>query len=61
MSVFVIRTQEVERTREFFETLGLTFVQEQHGDGPVHFACEANGVVFEIYPTDKKSAAKFIE
>lgn len=61
MSVFVIRTQEVERTRAFFEKLGLAFVQEQHGDGPIHFACEQNGVVFEIYPTGSINSCRFIE
>jgi lactoylglutathione lyase len=61
MSVFVVRTNEVARTVEFFEKLGLSFVREQHGNGPIHFACERNGIVFEIYPTEKKNTCKFIE
>ena len=61
--VFVIKTAELEKTRAFFETLGLTFVEEKHGKGPVHYACERNGVVFEIYPQGKDGldSFKFIE
>jgi hypothetical protein len=34
----------------FYEALGLTFTEEQHGAGPVHFACEQEGFVIELYP-----------
>jgi lactoylglutathione lyase len=62
MTVLVLRTPDVERTKEFFSKLGLTFVQEKHGDGPLHYACEYNGEVFEIYPTEKNTArAKFLD
>lgn len=61
MSVFVIRTQDVERTVEFFREFNLEFVQEQHDDGPVHFACQVGDNVFEIYPTEKKNSNKFID
>ncbi len=48
--VRVIRTGDMEGTRRFYEALGLAFVEEQHGDGPRHYACERNGCVLEIYP-----------
>lgn len=48
--VAVIRTRRLEEAVEFFTALGLTFVREQHGAGPVHYATEANGQVFELYP-----------
>jgi len=28
----------------------LTFTEEPHGKGPIHFACEGGGMVFELYP-----------
>ena len=37
-----------------FECLGLTFVREQHGEGPEHYACEKDGRVLEIYPKKNK-------
>jgi hypothetical protein len=48
--VFVIKTDDPIKLRDFFTKLGLSFVQEQHDGGPVHYACEVNGKVFEIYP-----------
>lgn len=48
---YVIKSRDPERLKAFFEDFGLTFVPEQHGDGPVHFACASpSGKVFEIYP-----------
>ena len=41
---------ETAATRQFYETLGLEFVEEKHGEGPVHFACDFLGMVLEIYP-----------
>jgi hypothetical protein len=50
--VLVLKTNEPERLRRFFEAIGLEFVREQHGAGPVHFACGGHGKVFEIYPEE---------
>jgi len=49
-NTFVIRTDDVEVVREFLENFGLSFVSEKHGDGPVHYSCETDGKVIEIYP-----------
>ena len=50
-TVAVIRTSQTDAVLTLFRDLGLTFVREQHGDGPVHWSAEANGAVLEIYPT----------
>lgn len=57
MQTFVIKTPDINQAVAFFTQLGLTFVQEKHGDGPVHYACERNGIVFEIYPSTKPSGS----
>jgi len=36
--------------RTFYAALGIEFTEEQHGDGPVHYAGRLGDVVFEIYP-----------
>ena len=36
-------------TCEVYRAIGLTFVKEKHGDGPVHYAHESQGLVLEIY------------
>jgi cupin superfamily acireductone dioxygenase involved in methionine salvage len=51
MSVLVLRVDDMERVRMFFEQMGLTFVKEKHGKGPEHFAAEHGENVLEIYPS----------
>jgi catechol 2,3-dioxygenase-like lactoylglutathione lyase family enzyme len=34
----VLRCADLERSRAFYEALGLTVVPEQHGAGPAHFS-----------------------
>ena len=51
LSLLVIRCQNLELSRLFYEGLDLKFIREKHGDGPKHYAAEADGFVFELYPT----------
>lgn len=60
MTVLVIRTEKMEETKQFFQSIGLEFVEEKHGNGPAHWACEINGNVLEIYPEqENKSSLQF--
>lgn len=56
-NVYVIKTDEPEELRRFFEALGLSFQDEKHGNGPEHVSCERNGQVLEIYPETGHEAA----
>lgn len=49
-SLVVIRTAQLETALSFYGALGLSFVEEQHGAGPVHYSCDLGGMVLEIYP-----------
>ena len=51
LGFIVLRTQQIEEVRVFYTTIGLTFVEGQHGTGPKHYACDLEGIVIEIYPT----------
>lgn len=42
--------RDVERTAQLYRLLGLGFVEEQHGGGPVHLASVTDAFVLEIYP-----------
>jgi lactoylglutathione lyase len=53
LNLLVLRAEDPERLCEFYSALGLRFVREQHGKGPVHHASEIGGSVFEIYPRGK--------
>lgn len=50
LNLVVLRSKNVQALVEFYHAAGLDFVQEQHGSGPVHFACDLGGMVIEIYP-----------
>jgi len=48
--VLRVRQQLLERSIVFYECLGFSFKEEKHGKGPVHYASESNGYLFELYP-----------
>ncbi|MBJ7539712.1 VOC family protein [Marinomonas transparens] len=50
ISLLVLRCQDIEISKDFYQLLGLTFVKEKHGSGPAHYSCEYDGCVFELYP-----------
>ena len=50
LNLLVLRTVDVDRLRSFYALIGLTFRQEQHGTGPVHYSAASGGATLEIYP-----------
>jgi catechol 2,3-dioxygenase-like lactoylglutathione lyase family enzyme len=50
LNLVVIFSNDIQRSVEFYTSLGLTFTRERHGNGPEHFASEIGALVFEIYP-----------
>ncbi|MDN3555495.1 VOC family protein [Halomonas maura] len=50
ITLLVLRCKELEASKRFYELLGFRFVKEQHGDGPIHYASQDAGMVFELYP-----------
>jgi catechol 2,3-dioxygenase-like lactoylglutathione lyase family enzyme len=48
---------DLEKSRAFFELLGMTFTKHAHGSGPEHYAHEDELGVFELYPRKEASAA----
>lgn len=51
LNLVVIQSSNLENSVSFYQNFGLVFHKEQHGNGPVHFACEIENIVFEIYPS----------
>jgi len=54
--LLVLRTSSPDKLREFYECLGLSFDQEQHGKGPIHFAAAMGDAIVEIYPLNSDVA-----
>ena|SRR5258706_15365265 len=50
LNLLVLRTADLERALAFYQAIGLTFVQEQHSSGPIHYACDMGALVVELYP-----------
>ena len=51
LNLVVLFAENVDESVRFYATLGLDFVAEQHGGGPVHHAAVLpGGPVLEIYP-----------
>ncbi|HLD00154.1 MAG TPA: glyoxalase/bleomycin resistance/extradiol dioxygenase family protein [Candidatus Nanoarchaeia archaeon] len=55
LSLIVLRSKDIDSLRIFYELLGFSFSQEQHGNGPIHYASTNREVVIELYPTLKKN------
>lgn len=50
INLIVIRTANLDIILKFYNMLGLCFIEEKHGNGPIHYSCSLDGVVLEIYP-----------
>ena len=52
LNLLVLRCRDIERAKAFYELFGMNFVQEQHGNGPVHYASTDESGVLELYPAE---------
>jgi lactoylglutathione lyase len=58
LSFLVLRTTRIDACLEFYRRLGLAFIEEKHGKGPVHFSSLSSGVLIEIYPQPQKNVTE---
>lgn len=56
VNLVVLRAADLGACRRFYACFGMTFVQEQHGAGPVHYSASGPQGVFEIYPAGERDA-----
>ena len=56
LNLVVLRSSNLEEAAKFYREIGFVFTRHAHGSGPEHYASEANGMVFEIYPLSPKSS-----
>jgi lactoylglutathione lyase len=55
LKLLVLYSAQLDQTLAFYKTLGLAFVEEKHGAGPLHYACDTGEMVIEIYPASPAS------
>lgn len=56
----VLFAAEPEKTADFYRVAGIALEEEDHGEGPVHFAAEVGGVHVAIYPAGSSGRAPTI-
>jgi lactoylglutathione lyase len=49
----VVYAADTARTAMFYRAVGVDLQDEDHGEGPVHFAADLDGVHFAIYPASE--------
>ena len=57
MASLVLFAGDTAATAAFYRALGLELADEDHGEGPVHFAVELGPVHFAIYPAQAPGRA----
>jgi len=55
VNLIVLYVLDIELTKDWLGEFGLVFDQHQHGNGPIHYGCEHEGLVLEVYPATDKS------
>ena|SRR3989344_7324475 len=55
INLIVLNCKNLEESINFYETLGLKFQEEQHGKSPVHYSCQIDGILLELYPIQKEA------
>ena len=49
LSSLVLFTGNIDQTRAFYRAVGLDLDDEDHGDGPRHYATDISGVHFALF------------
>lgn len=61
IALVIVYTGRLEECREFYTRLGLSFVAEQHGQRPAHYAATLpDGTVVELYPATEQRPASSV-
>jgi lactoylglutathione lyase len=49
LNLLLLRVAELAKARSYYERLGMSFTEEQHGKWPLHLSTNLEGTVFELY------------
>src|SRR5436309_889163 len=56
LNLLVLKTLQLERLQAFYSALGIVFVEERHGNGPLHYSGTIGDLVLELYPLPASAA-----
>jgi lactoylglutathione lyase len=54
LRLLVIRCADIEKSKRFYEVLGMNFIRESHNGSSIHYSTKIGGLVFEIYPSSAR-------
>jgi catechol 2,3-dioxygenase-like lactoylglutathione lyase family enzyme len=57
LAFVTLYARRLEETAALYRLLGLEFVEERHGSGPLHLAAMTSGLALEIYPGEEVDCA----
>jgi predicted enzyme related to lactoylglutathione lyase len=55
LNLLVLKTHHLDQLKLFYSALGLSFVEEKHGEGPSHLAAQVGNLVLELYPLSESA------
>jgi lactoylglutathione lyase len=61
LNLLVLRVAALAEARRFYERLGMSFTEEQHGKGPLHLSANLDGTVFELYPQTESESSTSVD
>lgn len=57
LDALVLTCADLDAARAFYAALGLPLEAEDHGEGPLHYACELGPVHFALFAAREEGAA----
>jgi len=59
LSLVVLKSLQIDPLKSFYRTLGIDFVEEQHGKGPIHFSAQIGDTLPERVFAVKSPGTEF--
>jgi len=60
LKYLVIKCNDLEKSKAFYEAIGFRPVKEKHGNGAEHYSFAVNDFVIELYPSSKRVEGNLI-
>lgn len=60
LKYLVIKCNDLEKSKVFYEAIGFHPIKEKHGSGVEHYSFAINDFVLELYPSNKRVEGNLI-
>ncbi len=59
LNYLTIKVNNIDDSKELYESFGLNPIKEKHGNGPEHYSIELGNTILEIYPINNANSIEF--